>query len=119
MQISRTLFILFVLWMVLVTIGSFLPSTSFPSWIDSGGKGDKIAHFVAYFVTSLLFYLAFRRRFKTIDLYAVFFASAYGALIELAQLLVPGRACSFEDLATNLSGVLFFFVLYRILWGRV
>jgi len=113
------LYILFVIWMVLLTIGSFLPSTSFPSWIDLGGDRDKVAHFVAYFGTSFLFYLTFRTRFKTIDIYAMLFSFGYGALIELAQLLVPGRVFSFKDLAANLSGVLFFFLLYRILWGKI
>jgi glycopeptide antibiotics resistance protein len=119
MKISRTLFILFVIWMVFVTIGSLLPSTSFPSWVDLGGNKDKIAHFVMYFVTSLLFYLTFRNRFRTTDIYAVLFASSYGAILEVAQLFVPGRSCSFKDLVANLSGVLFFFILYRILWGKI
>ena len=119
MKISRTLYILFFGWIVLVAIGSFLPPPSFPSWLDSGGNRDKVAHFAAYFFTSLLFYVAFRTRFKRTDIYAMLFAAGYGALIELAQLLVPGRVCSFGDLAANLSGVLFFFVLYRILWGKI
>jgi uncharacterized membrane protein YjdF len=118
MKMARTLYILFVVWMVLLTIGSFLPSTSFPSWVDLGGSRDKVAHFVAYFFTALLFYFAFRTRFKKTDIYAMLFAAGYGALMELAQLLVPGRSCSLGDLVANFSGVLFFFVLYQILWGK-
>jgi VanZ family protein len=116
---ARMLYILFVGWLVTVTIGSLLPPTSFPTWVDLGGNRDKIAHFVAYFVTALLFYLAFRPRLKRTDIYAIIFAAGYGALLELAQLFVPGRTCSLGDLAANLSGVLFFFVLYRILWGKI
>jgi VanZ family protein len=119
MKISRTLYILFVVWMVLVTIGSLLPSTSFPSGLPLSGKIDKIGHFVAYFGASLLFYLAFRTRFKKIDIYAVLFATGYGALMELGQLFVPGRDCSLGDVAINFSGALFFFLLYRILWGKI
>jgi uncharacterized membrane protein YjdF len=119
MKISRTLYILFIGWMVLLTIGSLLPSASFPSWVDLGGNRDKVAHFVAYFVTSLLFYLTFRIRFKRTDIYAMLFAAGYGAILELAQLLVPGRGCSFGDLVANFSGVLFFFVLYRLLSGQL
>jgi VanZ family protein len=119
MKIARTLYILFVLWVVLVTIGSLLPATSFPSWADLGGNKDKVAHFVAYFFTALLFYFAFRTRFKRTDIYAMLFAAGYGALLELAQLFVPSRTCSLGDLVANLSGVLFFFVLYRILWGKI
>ncbi len=119
MKMARTLYILFFIWMVLLTIGSFLPSTDFPSWVDMGGNRDKVAHFVAYFITALLFYLAFRASLKKIDMYAVIFAAGYGAFMELAQLLVPGRTCSLGDLVANFSGVLFFFVLYRILWGKI
>jgi VanZ family protein len=119
MKIARALYIPFVVWVVLVTIGSLLPSTSVPSWADLGGNRDKVAHFVAYFFTALFFYIAFRNRFKRTDIYAMLFAAGYGAILELAQLLVPGRTCSLGDLAANFSGVLFFFVLYRILWGKV
>jgi len=119
MKIARMLYILFLVWMVFLTIGSFLPSTSFPTWVDLGGDRDKVAHFVAYFITSLLFYLTFRSRFKKTDIYAILFAAGYGVLMELAQLFVPGRVCSLGDLMANFSGVLFFFVLYRILWGKL
>jgi hypothetical protein len=119
MKISRTLYILFLGWICAVTIGSLLPSTSFPAWVDLGGNRDKIAHFAAYFVTSLLFYLTFRTRFKKIDIYATLFSFGYGAILELLQLFVPGREPSLQDLMANFSGVLFFFILYRILWGKV
>ena len=119
MKIARMLYILFVVWVVLVTIGSLLPATSVPSWVDLGGNRDKVAHFVAYFITALLFYLTFRTRFKRTDIYAMLFAAGYGAMLELAQSFMPGRVCSFGDLAANFSGVLFFFVLYRILWGKI
>jgi VanZ family protein len=87
--------------MVLVTIGSLLPFTFFPSWVPLWGKIDKIGQFVAYFGVSLLFYLTFRTRFKNIDIYAVLFVSGYGVLMELAQLFVPGRDCSLRDAAIN------------------
>ena len=116
---ARTLYILFVGWVVLVTIGSLFPATSFPSWVDLGWNRDKVAHFIAYFFTALLFYLAFRTRFKRTDIYAMLFAAGYGAILELAQLFVPGRTCSFGDLVANLSGVLCLFVLYRRLWGTL
>jgi hypothetical protein len=119
MKISRTYHLLFLGWTTLVTIGSLLPAASFPSWVDLGGNRDKVAHFVAYFFTSLLFYLAFHARFKKSDLYAVFFSCSYGALLELAQLYVPGREFSFKDLIANFSGVLFFFILHRMLWGKM
>jgi len=114
MKISRKLYILFIGWMVVLTIFSLIPRTG----VDVGERGDKVAHFIAYFFTACLFYVSFRTRFKKTDIYAVLFAFCYGALIELVQCIVPHRVGSFEDLAANFSGVLFFFVLYRVLWGR-
>ena len=120
MKISRKLYILFfVVWMVLLAVGSLLPPTSFPSWVDLGGNRDKVAHFIAYFFTAFLFYVAFRDRFKQTDIYAMLFAFDYGLTLEFVQQFVPHRVFSFLDLAANLSGVLFFFVLYRILWGEL
>ena len=117
MKRSRKLFVIpiFVGWMVLLTVASLLPGGG----VALGGKWDKIAHFGAYFLTSLLFYYAFRTRLERTDIYAVFFAFCYGALLELVQWVVPHRIGSLSDLAANFSGVFFFFVLYRLLWGKV
>jgi VanZ family protein len=114
MKISRELYILFVAWMVLLTILSLMPRAG----LDVG-RWDKIAHFIAYFVTALLFTISFRTRFRPTDIYAVLFAFGYGVILELAQLFVPNRVCSLKDLVANFSGVLFFFILYRLLWGRI
>jgi VanZ family protein len=115
MKRSRKLFVLymFVGWMVFLTLMSLLPAEG----VAFGDKGDKIAHFGAYFMTSLLFYYAFRFRFTRADIYAVFFAFGYGVILEFVQLLVPHRVGSVSDLAANLSGVIFFFLLYRFLRG--
>jgi VanZ family protein len=112
---TRTLYILFVCWMFFLTIISLVPRTG----VDMGERGDKVAHFIAYFFTALLFYVTFRARFRPTDIYAVLFACGYGAILELAQFFVPNRICSLKDLMANVSGVLFFFILYRLLWGRI
>jgi VanZ family protein len=115
MKRSRKLFVLymFVGWMVFLTLMSLLPAEG----VAFGDKGDKIAHFGAYFITSLLCYYTFRSWFERADIYAVFFALGYGVILELAQLFVPGRIFSLNDLVANFSGVLFFFLLYRFLRG--
>ena len=114
MERSRKLYILFVGWMVFLTIVSFVPRAG----VDVGERWDKVTHFIAYFFTALLFSVTFRSRFKHPDVSAVLFAFGYGAIIELVQCVVPYRVCSFKDVAANLSGVLFFFILYRLLWGK-
>jgi VanZ family protein len=116
MQRSRELFVIyiFVVWMVFLTVASLLPRGG----VGLGETWDKVVHFGAYFITSLLFYYVFRSRFERADIYAVLFAFGYGVILEVAQLFVPGRSCSLKDLMANFSGVLFFFVLYRLLWGK-
>jgi VanZ family protein len=117
MKISRTrkFFILFVGWMVFLTVFSLIPRVG----VDVGERGDKVAHFIAYFITAFLSYLVFRTRFRSADIYAVLFAFGYGAVIELVQVFVPYRVGSFLDLVANFSGVLFFFLLYRFLLGKL
>jgi VanZ family protein len=121
MKISRKLFILFFVgWMVFVTICSLLPNgVALAEMLVPWDKLDKVGHFTAYFFTALLFFFSFRTRFKWADIYAVLFASGYGAIMEVAQLFVPGRVGCLQDVAINLSGALFFFALYRILWGKI
>lgn len=117
MNISRTrkFYFLFIGWMVFLTVFSLVPRTG----VDLGERGDKITHFIAYFFTALLFSVTFRSRFKHPDVSAVLFAFGYGAIIELVQVFVPYRVGSFLDLAANFSGVLFFFLLYRFLLGKI
>jgi VanZ family protein len=100
--------------MAFLTIASLLPQG-----VDLGEKWDKVTHFIAYFFTALLFYGAFRTHLTKTDVYAVLFAFGYGAIIELVQCIVPHRVGSFKDLAANFFGVLFFFVLYRILGKQI
>ena len=101
--------------MILLTVTSLLPSGG----VGLGETWDKVVHFGAYFITSFLFYHAFRARLARNDIYAVLFALVYGVILEVAQLFVPGRISSLKDLIANFSGVLFFFVLHRLLWGKV
>lgn len=101
--------------MVLLTIFSLIPLRG----ENLGEKGDKVFHFFAYFVTSLLFYLSFRLRLKQTDIFSGLFAFGYGAVIELIQWLLPYREGSLGDLIANFSGVLCFFLLYKVLWGKM
>jgi VanZ family protein len=101
--------------MVFLTIFSLLPEVG----MASGEQWDKITHFSAYFITALLFYLTFRTRLKKTDIYAVLFAFCYGVILELVQWIVPHRIGSVKDLAANFSGVLFFFVFCRVVWGKI
>ena len=115
MERSRKLYILFVGWVIFLTILSLAPSAE----LDVSDRWDKVTHFIAYFFTALLFFVSFRTRFRPADIYAVLFSFGYGAVIEVLQCVVPHRVGSFKDLVANFSGVLFFFIVYRLLWERI
>jgi len=80
-------------------------------------KYDKIGHFFLYLITSSLFYIAFKRKFSRVLLYAVLFSVLYGTLMELLQMLVPERSFSFEDIIANTFGAIGFLISERFLTG--
>jgi VanZ family protein len=96
---------LVIYWMVLVTLTS-LPSNLLPTTHVS----DKIEHFTAYLILSVLLNLSllFQNKFKKIKvnaaLFAVIFIAVYAALDELHQLFIPGRDCDILDWSADFSG---------------
>ena len=69
---------------------------------------DKVAHFLAYGIFALLLSLDFRARYgKRAALYAVIFAAAFGALIEVLQgVMNLGREMDAVDMVANSLGAL-------------
>jgi VanZ family protein len=96
---------LFIYWLILLAATS-LPSNSLP---DVGG-GDKIKHFTAYLILTVLLtlFLLVQDRSKFLKKYAfiasVFIASLYGIMDELHQALIPGRSCEFMDWVADVGG---------------
>jgi VanZ family protein len=92
-------------WLILFAATS-LPTSSLP---DVGG-GDKIKHFGAYMVLTILLTLTImvqdKSRFLKKHVYAVSIAIAviYGILDELHQALIPGRSCEFMDWVADFGG---------------
>lgn len=70
--------------------------------MEAGGNSDKIAHFIAYTVLSVLFYFSSSNSKKRI--YLLLFVIAIGVILEALQLLVPGRNFSYYDLLANIAG---------------
>lgn len=73
---------------------------------------DKINHFGAYGLLSVLLFLTliFQLKYpflkKNANWLTVLIASTYGVLDELHQMLVPGRSCEFFDWLADFSGSL-------------
>jgi VanZ family protein len=94
-------------WIILLSATSF-PTESLP---DLGGS-DKIKHFGAYMVLTVLLTLTLMVQDKNTFLkkYAfpasVIIAALYGILDEVHQMFIPGRSCEFMDWVADLGGAI-------------
>lgn len=95
------------------------------SSISNYGEGtDKIIHVFMYAVLSLLLIVGFKKqshntqlKFNAIKL-ALIASNVYGLLIELMQMLSPGRTFETQDVLANSGGTLIglaiFWILYKL-----
>jgi len=89
-------------WVLLVVL-THVP----PARVPAAPVSDKLLHFVAYFILTLLLILSLREarlRFAAAIATASVIALAYGVADELVQKLV-GRHCSLRDWLADAAGV--------------
>ena len=98
---ARTWRVLLVLLLVVV---SYLALTPKPPEGESGL--DKVAHLLAFTSLALSGYLGFPAS-RGIRTAVVFGLLAYGGLIEVLQLFVPGRSSEWGDLLADGIGIVF------------
>jgi len=98
---------LVIYWVILLIL------TSLPSGMAvTVDVSDKVNHFGAYGLLSVLLFLTmnFQMKYpflkKNANWLTVLIASSYGVLDELHQMLVPGRSCEFLDWLADFSGSL-------------
>ena len=107
-QKSKLFLVLFIIFMIVITILSLLP----PKSNLELGKSDKIYHFLAYAILSLNFgFISSKIRSYFIG---IPFLIAYGLVIEFFQGFVPGRDPSFYDALANSMGVFSGFFIFRL-----
>jgi VanZ family protein len=113
MPMTRALRLIWLAALAAVIVGSVLPAQSAAmSLIDRAGINDKVEHFIAYAVLAALPSLD---RFRCRRLRAtIAFLFLLGALLELAQLLSPGRTCDWHDLLADSCGIVAGVGLVRI-----
>jgi len=105
---------LIIYWIILLSATS-IPADSVPTT----GVSDKIEHFLAYFILSILLAstLFFQNKFTILKKYyllsTLIIASVYGAIDELHQLLVPGRSCELLDWLSDIGGVMLGIIFVR------
>ena len=107
-QKNKLFLVLFIIFMIVITILSLLP----PKSNLELGKSDKIYHFLAYAILSLNFgFISSKIRSYFIG---IPFLIAYGLVIEFFQGFVPGRDPSFYDALANSMGVFSGFFIFRL-----
>ena len=107
-QKNKLFLVLFIIFMIVITILSLLP----PKSNLELGKSDKIYHFLAYAILSLNFgFISSKIRSYFIG---IPFLIAYGLLMEFFQGFVPGRDPSFYDALANSAGVFSGFFIFRL-----
>ncbi|HEX2962766.1 MAG: VanZ family protein [Ignavibacteria bacterium] len=111
------IYIPLVLYWIVLFVATTLPGNDVPSL----GVSDKIEHFTAYMVLSVLlcFTYLFQKKFRLLSsrpfLMTILTVTVYGALDELHQLLVPGRSCDILDLTADVTGALLGLLLVFII----
>jgi VanZ family protein len=102
---SRSLYVLWLLSILLVMIGSLLPASS-PVMRAVGRLpvSQKVLHFCAYSWLALLALLAIKRR--SVAALAALTMILLGVALEFGQKLIPGREFEIRDMFINGFGVL-------------
>ncbi len=100
MKISNHFIFYWLIFLILVFIGSTLPSLA-PT---EKYHFDKVAHFLAYFLLSFFPAIFLKRR--SILFLNIIFLLGISITIEVIQTHIPGRMGSIEDAAVNMIGIL-------------
>ena len=104
---TQILFIPLIFYWLIIFIGTSLPSDELSTILE---LGDKLKHFLAYFILAILLglNLHFQDKWKKVSinylLYTFFICIFYGVLDELHQILVPNRSAEFYDWVADLFG---------------
>lgn len=102
------------LWCAVIAI-FYLATTSVDHKVQSTFS-DKFNHLIAFIVLSFLAHIAYPKVQKLKWASALFF---YGLLIESVQYFLPYREFSLLDLATDLSGIIGYLIIFCSFFDRL
>lgn len=96
-----------------------LSSASTPDLMPSIDYSDKVLHFVAFAVLSILFFRALRSTgFNTnvsiLIFFTLLFSTLFGIFIELNQSFIPYRQAEAMDVGADVIGSIAGIIVYRI-----
>ena len=92
-------------YLIALIILSLVPLSS----IESPGNTDKIAHFIAYLILSVLVYFISGSLKQKVYLFIS--VIVIGIVLESIQNLIPGRSFSYFDMLGNVAGAVFGYLL--------
>ena len=104
---TQVLLVPLVFYWLFIFIGTSLPSDELSTILE---VGDKIKHFIAYFILAVLLglNLHFQDRWQSVSInylvYTFIICTFYGVLDELHQIFVPNRSAEFYDWLADLFG---------------
>ena len=99
---NKLRYLFFAFWVGTILFLSLVPVPQ----VDAPNNIDKVVHFLMYFLTSLVFYLTFHKKFLNVVINALIFSVLLGTFIEILQHFVPYRGFSFGDILANCFGAL-------------
>lgn len=100
-----------VLALLLLVVGCLALMPAPPRELSTGW--DKLNHVLAFAALAFSARLSFPRRPLW---HVVLGLLAFGGLIELVQLVVPGRSCDWEDLMADAIGIAVGLLAARLVW---
>ena len=117
--------ILFFIWLILIIIISSIPQLPTPSIKSSSGSSfrlDYIIHFLIFFILSILFifWMINSNPIQKFYYWILFFSMGivFSFLIEIYQLIIPGRRFNMVDCFYNNIGVLTGILLIGIIYYK-
>ena len=112
-------FSVLLLWVVLISVLSLMPSGSFNESIFLFKHQDKVIHFVFYFIYALLFhrflFKVIECRLATMALISGVVPVVFSGIIEITQeYLISNRHADFFDFIFNIAGAVAGVYLYQL-----
>ncbi len=111
----QTRAVLRVLFMMLLVVGLVVSLMPMDGVVDLANNKDKLAHAFGFFAYAWLLDLSTLRSFWRWKFPLLL---GYGALIEVLQALTPWRAFSGWDFLADTTGVLLYWLLWRLVLNR-
>lgn len=109
MKLKIDIYIL-VLWLIMLSIISIARTPSVP--IAAGLQIDKLAHFILYGVTALIFLRVLRWNLdrKLCMFFSFLLSSLFGLIIEILQSFTSYRSFELADILANTAGAAVFVI---------